>query len=228
MSVINDTIANTSNTINTDQFLELCNKFRAYHNTKINVDLHLITTPLAVWASISAITKLLKGNYSYSIGAMVSYLILLSIEISVGIFIPTAICVTVITILSIVFGHKLSWKTLIIAFCLGYFGQDLAHMYSGEETFQSSYQQDNDFWIQLLEHTYYLLPLVFDARLPIHDTKRIQKPIIVIDNINANEHHFTYISISIGILVIIVWNKILYSTKPISSTEQLLSTKKDN
>jgi hypothetical protein len=34
--------------------------------------------------------------------------------------------------------------------------------------FQSSYQQDSDFWSLLTEHTYYLLPLVFESALPDH------------------------------------------------------------
>ena len=34
--------------------------------------------------------------------------------------------------------------------------------------FQSSYQQDASFWSLLAEHTYYLLPLVFESALPDH------------------------------------------------------------
>jgi hypothetical protein len=34
--------------------------------------------------------------------------------------------------------------------------------------FQSSYQQDSDFWSLLTEHTYYLLPLVFESAMPNH------------------------------------------------------------
>lgn len=34
--------------------------------------------------------------------------------------------------------------------------------------FQSSYQQEADFWSLLTEHTYYLLPLVFESAMPDH------------------------------------------------------------
>jgi hypothetical protein len=59
---------------------------------------------------------------------------------------------------------------------VGYFGQGVSHWATGEATFQSSYQQGEhgeeltvtaDFWSQLLEHTYYLIPLVIDALFPL-------------------------------------------------------------
>ena len=75
--------------------------------------------------------------------------------------------------------RRLSWWMHGLLFCVGYFGQDLAHYCSGEPTMQSSYQQDDTFWEQLLEHTYYLIPLIFDALLPASSPARVQPPLLV-------------------------------------------------
>jgi len=62
----------------------------------------------------------------------------------------------------------MSWAMHIGLFLIGYVGQELAHHATGEPTMQSSYQGDETFLSQLGEHTYYLVPLVFDAVMPGH------------------------------------------------------------
>jgi len=184
------------------QFLDLCTKFRAFHSSETNLNLHLATTPLAVWAAIAAINKVLGGNSAPAVGVIAAYLITLSGEVSAAVFLPTAVCVTAIMIFS-VYGARMSWTLLAILFCVGYFGQDLAHWGTGEATLQSSYQQDDDFWIQLLEHTYYLIPLVFDARLPAEDMRRTQQPFL--DTATVGENRVRYVAITIGMIISVLW-----------------------
>lgn len=42
----------------------------------------------------------------------------------------------------------LSWMVHAVVFCLGYFGQELSHYVTGEQTFQSSYQAQR--WVSLV------------------------------------------------------------------------------
>mmetsp|Transcript_36931 Transcript_36931/g.42125 ORF Transcript_36931/g.42125 Transcript_36931/m.42125 type:complete len:217 (+) Transcript_36931:38-688(+) len=195
MVVVNDDVA--------EQFLELGDKFRAFHATKLNVYLHLLTTPLAVWAAIAAINKI-SGQSYLSIGIIAAYLVALSVEVSSAVFIPTAVCITAIVLLSAP-GARVGWMLLTVLFCVGYFGQDLAHWGTGEETFQSSYQQENDFWLQLLEHTYYLIPLVFDACLSADSPKRTMRPLLDTRSIGGDDRLFSF-SVGIGIVVAVLWN----------------------
>jgi len=186
----------------TEQFLELCDKFRSFHATDTNVYLHLLTTPLAVWAAIATINKISGQSYP-SVGIIAGYLVALSVEVSSAVFIPTAACVTAIVLLSVP-GARASWLLLAVLFCVGYFGQDLAHWGTGEETFQSSYQQDNDFLLQLLEHTYYLIPLVFDACLLADNPKRTMQPLLDTRSIGGDDRLLS-VSIGFGILVAVFW-----------------------
>ena len=51
---------------------------------------------------------------------------------------------------------------------VGYVGQELAHYVCCEKTYQSEYQGQEGWMSLLLEHTYYLLPLVFDSAHRMH------------------------------------------------------------
>jgi hypothetical protein len=52
---------------------------------------------------------------------------------------------------------------LCVLFAGAYFGQDLAHYISGDASYQSTYSGSDGFLSKLAEHTFFLLPLVFDA-----------------------------------------------------------------
>eukprot|EP01052_Picozoa_sp_SAG31_P000797 SAG31_NODE_23_length_33717_cov_17.863585_17_plen_156_part_00 len=47
--------------------------------------------------------------------------------------------------------------------------QDVAHLLSGEKTFQSTYESEDGALGMLFQHTFYLLPLVFEAAKPFLD-----------------------------------------------------------
>mmetsp|Transcript_20091 Transcript_20091/g.42135 ORF Transcript_20091/g.42135 Transcript_20091/m.42135 type:complete len:668 (-) Transcript_20091:106-2109(-) len=147
-------------------FIDLSAKFRKFHSDPINVALHFFTTPLGVLAVLSLINKVLRGTTVTTI-AMVIYCVSLIDKLPPQLIAMTSLCVAGLTVASAQ-TMALGWLAHAGLFCVGYFGQDLSHFATGEATFQSSYQQDSDFWSLLTEHTYYLLPLVFESAMPNH------------------------------------------------------------
>eukprot|EP00954_Amorphochlora_amoebiformis_P009246 720074-Amorphochlora_amoeboformis.AAC.1 len=55
-----------------------------------------------------------------------------------------------------------------VAMAASFVLQELAHIITGELTYQSQYIGESDAVSQLVEHTYYLLPLVMDAMDNMH------------------------------------------------------------
>lgn len=157
-------------------FLVLGDKFRQYHSDPVNLGLHLLTTPLAVLAVFAALNKIV-GFSNLTFGVTFMYLTIMSSCLSPSVFAATAVCCCVICVGSASFA-RLGYAAIAAAFCVGYFGQDLSHFVTGEQTFQSTYQQDNDFVMQLAEHSYYLIPLVFDAMLGSAAPARVQAPLL--------------------------------------------------
>ena len=171
------------------EFLELCDKFRAYHSDPVNLALHTITTPLAVAVVMSAMSKASrtlgpKGVWVAAINA--AYLLNMAMSMPPVIFGITAAVMLLLVWVS-ERATSLPWRAHALLFCVGYFGQDVSHWATGESTFQSSYQSGEngedltmtaDFWSQLLEHTYYLIPLVIDALFPLSSSLRRTAAII--------------------------------------------------
>ena len=76
-----------------------------------------------------------------------------------------------IATLAAVLAPTTSYLKAAVALAIGYFGQDVAHWITGETTYDSTYmsadaRKENNhdsFTAKLLEHTYYLLPLVLHS-----------------------------------------------------------------
>lgn len=147
-------------------FIDLSAKFRKFHSDPINVALHFLTTPLGILAVLSVVNKVASGSTLTTV-AMVVYCASLIDKLPPQLIAMTSLFVAGLTVASQYTMH-LGWLAHAGLFCVGYFGQDLSHFCTGEQTFQSSYQQDSDFWSLLAEHTYYLLPLVFESAMPDH------------------------------------------------------------
>jgi len=145
-------------------FTALSAKFRKFHQDPTNIALHLLTTPLGVLSVISLVNKVTRGTGLVMLTTIV-YCISLVDKVPENILAYTSLAAGALAVFSTVTMH-LGWLMHGAIFLLGYVGQEAAHYFTGEATFQSSYQQQTDFLSLLAEHTYYLLPLVFDSTLP--------------------------------------------------------------
>mmetsp|Transcript_20457 Transcript_20457/g.56753 ORF Transcript_20457/g.56753 Transcript_20457/m.56753 type:complete len:719 (-) Transcript_20457:122-2278(-) len=155
----------------TEHYRDISGDFEAYHKDPINVALHLITTPLGLIGAFALLHRYTKSS-SAAISLAVIYLLSLAPAVPNGVFAGTAFLCGIIVLLArkVRFGAFSS----ILLICFSYLLQDLAHMGTGEETYQSTYSDGGHIdlgnpvgWASmLLEHTYYLLPLCVHVALP--------------------------------------------------------------
>ena len=144
-------------------FATLARQFRKYHQNSVNVALHVLTTPLGI---VGFLRLLLVRFDSVAVPCAVCavYLVCLFRELPRAIFWRTAVGVAAICGIAV---QIVGWRLggCIGALITGFVGQDFSHLITGEQTFQSSYMSNASWFTQLLEHTYYLLPLVIDSAL---------------------------------------------------------------
>lgn len=124
------------NDVNAEYFNRLNYEFSKYHQDPYNVLIHLLTTPLGVVGAFSILRKL-TGSSSISVCLCVIYLLNLVTDLSNGIYIGTACMLAFILYVTRI--SNLSLITSISCIVLGYVLQDLAHLGTGEATFQSTY-----------------------------------------------------------------------------------------
>lgn len=142
----------------------LSKSFCEYHKTSVNIFLHGITTPLSILAVVSTFNKVTNTGM---VALLLTVLYCLSLINRVPLHILAPSCIVSAAIaLTATMTSFLSYQIHIIVFTIAYFGQDVAHFLTSEPTFQGSYQQTATFWSQLAEHTYYLVPLVFESATP--------------------------------------------------------------
>lgn len=148
----------------------LLETFREYHQDPINVALHLVTTPLGILAFISLLNRI-TGYPLATATLALAYALRLISDVSSETFATTALLL--IFIFAIDNYVNVGWKTALILIVLSYGGQDLAHVLTGEKTYQSSYSDGGQvdlanfsFWYSMFyQHCYYLLPLCVDLVL---------------------------------------------------------------
>ena len=156
-------------------FNVLSSDFSKFHQDPTNILLHFVTTPLGLIGLFGIIRYYAKSS-TPGVLICTAYLLSLIPLISIGAWIGTAIMLGFILLAIRAMSLK-STTTLYLSIILlisGYILQDVSHIITGEETFQSTYSNgghiDTDnlsFWCnELLKHTYYLLPLVIDIVLP--------------------------------------------------------------
>eukprot|EP00596_Hydrurales_sp_CCMP1899_P008289 CAMPEP_0119042208 /NCGR_PEP_ID=MMETSP1177-20130426/14444_1 /TAXON_ID=2985 /ORGANISM="Ochromonas sp, Strain CCMP1899" /LENGTH=666 /DNA_ID=CAMNT_0007008827 /DNA_START=246 /DNA_END=2246 /DNA_ORIENTATION=- len=151
-------------------YLRLGDNFSRYHEDPANVLLHFFSTPLGF---IGAISLLRKATNSSSVAMSVVFFYLLSLLPIVpnGDFYGTAIFCAIIVLCARLL--KLGTVAALSLIVLGYALQDLSHLGTGEATFQSTYSEGGHisfsaswFW-DIVEHSYYLLPLCVHVALPL-------------------------------------------------------------
>lgn len=120
----------------TEHYRSISAGFGSCHLDPVNVALHLVTTPLGM---IGAFSLLHNYTQSSSAGLALAAVYLLSLLPTVpnGVFLGTAALCGIIILLAKYL--KLSLPVALVVIVCGYLVQDMAHLATGEPTFQSSY-----------------------------------------------------------------------------------------
>eukprot|EP00051_Salpingoeca_urceolata_P012576 m.155579 g.155579 ORF g.155579 m.155579 type:complete len:639 (-) comp17535_c1_seq1:32-1948(-) len=147
-------------------FVGVSEDFHKFHQNPVNVALHLLTSPLGVLGFFSLVLRA-SGGVGGSLNALVAvYLLSLAPILAVETLVVTAVLTVVLA--NQARALRLSWLASAVVLACGYFGQDLSHYVTGEQTYQSTYEGDitgnfGHFATMATEHVYLLLPLVLDS-----------------------------------------------------------------
>jgi uncharacterized membrane protein YGL010W len=137
MNFHNDTQANLTFKFDpTEYFDKLSTDFGRCHLNPVNVFLHFITTPIGLIGAISLLRSATKGS-SAAMTLTAVYLLSLLPAVPNGVFAGTAILCGII----VYFARRLrlNYIAAILFIAAGYLLQDLAHIGTGEKTYQSTY-----------------------------------------------------------------------------------------
>eukprot|EP00471_Norrisiella_sphaerica_P002001 CAMPEP_0184482826 /NCGR_PEP_ID=MMETSP0113_2-20130426/4420_1 /TAXON_ID=91329 /ORGANISM="Norrisiella sphaerica, Strain BC52" /LENGTH=584 /DNA_ID=CAMNT_0026862819 /DNA_START=139 /DNA_END=1893 /DNA_ORIENTATION=- len=134
-------------------------KFRKFHTYSVNIALHVITTPLGIMGFLILLNQI---SAYLTTAVSIAYVGSLYPILPKKTFFRTTVASAVIMALSFL---TTQWGALgaCIAMAASFVFQELAHIVTGELTYQSQYIAESNWMGQLVEHTYYLLPLVMDA-----------------------------------------------------------------
>ena len=128
-------------------------EFNKYHNSTINILLHIFTTHLGIYGFINLIS-IWKTSYFL----IVIYLIFILLNIPIYLSICT--CSFIIYSLNC---SSIDINTCISFICFSYIFQELSHIICSEPTFESSYLNKYNVDLnKMLKHNLLLLPLVQD------------------------------------------------------------------
>jgi len=144
-------------------YRELEAKFNQFHTYSVNIGLHLATTPLGLLGFLCLVNQL---SFYLTAIVVLAYVASLSIVVPPKTFKRSA----GVSLLLLVLAGVLDWGIVraCVAMAASFVFQELAHIITGELTFQSQYIKDSDWFSQLVEHTYFLLPLVLDSTDNMH------------------------------------------------------------
>ena len=142
-------------------WLRTCQEFLKCHRRPINVGLHVVTTPMGIVGFLGLVGWI---NPTAVMVVAAIYLVAIWPMIPSKTWCVTASLVAVMAAATMWWnpGIWLALATLVV----GYGGQELAHVVSGEHTLQSTYIRSSDRIQRFIEHTLLLLPvlLVIAAR----------------------------------------------------------------
>jgi len=152
------------------RFSETAVEFRTYHNNSFNVFLHLITTPVAMACCVGAIEERLgavwtRGAFWAYAGALIAFT-----DASIMLKACTSALWCGIVYGGTMLSDACGLKEIGVIFACAYVGQELAHLATGEKTYQGSYMKFSNWPALLLEHTFYLLPLCLDAVMHMRES----------------------------------------------------------
>lgn len=155
MSIANHTFIHESSAFPVNGHYEkLSTDFMECHRNPLNVALHLFTTPLGLIGFFSLVRSYTKSS-SVTMTVASFYLLSLLSVLPLGEWIGTTILCGLIVSFSR--SIKLNMWAAVVCVVFGYLLQDLAHLGTGEKTFQSTYSAGGQVGIYL----FLLLYLVF-------------------------------------------------------------------
>ena len=139
-------------------------EFRRYHSNSFNVALHLATTPTAMACALALVEGRLGRDVAR--GIVWAYLVAtaMMLDCGRGLKAATATATWATAYASTrMTASGMSEGMICATFVAAYVGQELAHIATGEKTYQQSYMKFSNWPALLVEHTFYLLPLCLDA-----------------------------------------------------------------
>ena len=134
---------------------DLCKGFLRCHRRPLNVALHLVTTPLCFVGLYAAVG-------SFSVAALIGLVVVQSVLAAVfcPLLLSLAHAVVLVGLATVAITLSMGPWVGVLCLVVGYFGQDLAHWIVGERTFQSTYRNESNWLIRLIEHTVLLMPVL--------------------------------------------------------------------
>lgn len=129
-------ILETFNIDPTEHYRTMSTGFAECHLNPVSVALHLITSPLGMIGMSSLLYSYTKSS-SMAVSLSMLYLLSLLPAVPNGVFAGTAILCAVVVFLTRQW--KLNYKVSILIIIVSYILQDLAHIATGEKTYQSNY-----------------------------------------------------------------------------------------
>lgn len=142
----------------TDRWTRIHAEFLACHATRPNVAIHLVSTPLGLWAALS----LAAGVHPYlPIAIGVLAVAGSSLILPAGLAVVHSVVVVGLVAASLAWTPPLAW--LVAALIAAYALQDCAHRVSDEPPYDASYRGHPSAGWRRVEHVLLLLPLVLSA-----------------------------------------------------------------
>ena len=135
-------------------------EFRKFHSHPLNVALHLVTTPAALFAA-SLLVRIFLG-VTVTVALHVAWLLWILPTTPLKLWV-TSSCIHGMLCSAAIITDAFTTLGASILFAVSYFAQDVAHFATCEPTFQSSYQGGAGWLWTLLTHTLHLVPLCIDA-----------------------------------------------------------------
>jgi len=150
-------------------FADTAREFRTFHNNSFNVALHLVTTPACLSCVVAGIQLRFGDAWVRNIFWAYGFAVTL-LTPGYGLKLSTTLVWCAIVRVALIMATVCDMKTLGVIFASAYVGQELAHLVTGEKTYQASYMDASNWPSLLVEHTFYLLPLCLDAVMHMRES----------------------------------------------------------
>ena len=138
-------------------------EFRDHHKHPLNILLHLVTTPTAIFAAATIVAHFAGAQAVWT--AVTLWALALAVTVPTSHWVLTAVSLAGIASMAVAAADAMVGHMLIL-FAAAYLGQDVAHWVTCEPTFQNSYLGKRPGWVYtFLDHTHHLIPLCFVSYL---------------------------------------------------------------
>lgn len=147
-------------------YQEVENGFLKHHRSTLNVLLHLLTTPLGISLGLALVAKVVAPGLHVALGLAIVYVASLPLaRVPLKLVALTAVLMCAVGRAADILAIHSFVKPmhLICGLLIATLLQEVAHMITGESTYESSYSKQSGAVLQLVKHTYLLMPLILSA-----------------------------------------------------------------